>query len=87
MSTPPIITEFQCYQKIVAAKKPQSAVPGDLPSPVLKEFSVELAKPLSNLLNKDTQSANWPKQRKVEYTTPIGKIPSQKVKMILGQLP
>ena len=45
-SVPPVITEFECYQKIVAAKKPQSAVPGDLPSPVLKELSIELAKPL-----------------------------------------
>ena len=74
-SVPPVITEFECYQKIVAAKKPQSAVPGDLPSPVLKEFPVELAKPLSNLLTKVVQSADWPKQWKVEYTTPIGKIP------------
>jgi hypothetical protein len=74
-STPPTITEFECYQKIVAAKKPQSAVPGDLPSPVLQEFSVELAKPLSNLMTKVVKSADWPKQWKVEFTTPIGKIP------------
>ena len=34
-----------------------------------------MAKPLSNLLNNIVLSADWPKQWKVEYTTPIGKIP------------
>ena len=74
-SAPPIISEYDCYKKIVAAKKPQSTVPGDLPSEILKEFPVELAKPLSNLLTKIVQSAEWPQQWKIEYTTPIGKIP------------
>ena len=74
-STPRIITEFECYKKIVATKKPQSAVPGDLPSEILKEFAVELAKPTHNLLNKVVQSASWPKQWKVEFVTPIPKIP------------
>ena len=50
-------------------------MPGDLPSEILKEFPVELAKPLSNLLTKIVQSAEWPQQWKIEYTTPIGKIP------------
>ena len=31
-TNPPIISEHECYQKIKAAKKPQSGVPGDLPS-------------------------------------------------------
>ena len=39
-STPPTISELACYEKIVAAKKPQSGVPGDLPCNILKEFSV-----------------------------------------------
>ena len=48
---PPIISEYKCYQKIKAAKKPQSSVPGDLPSQIIKEFSVELACPLQKLVN------------------------------------
>ena len=36
---------------------------------------VELANPLSNLCNNIVQSSIWPQQWKVEYITPIGKIP------------
>ena len=74
-STPPVISELDCYQKIVAAKKPQSGVPGDLPNTIIKEFSVELAKPLEKLLNQIVQTATWPAKWKIEYVTPIGKIP------------
>ena len=71
-STQPVISEMECYQRIVSAKKPQSGVPGDLPSAMLKEFSVELAQPLQGVLNK---TGKWPDLWKVEYVTPIGKIP------------
>ena len=74
-SHPPVISELECYEKIVAAKKPQSGVPGDLPSRIIKEFSVELAAPLQSLLNNIVQSATWPDEWKVEYVTPIGKVP------------
>ena len=74
-SSPPHISESDCYNKIVAAKKPQSGVPGDLPSTLIKEFSVELSKPVQSLLNNIVQSADWPDLWKVEYVTPIGKIP------------
>ena len=74
-SGPPIISEYECYKKIVATKKPQSGVPGDLPNTLNKEFSVELAKPLHKLLNRIVQSADWPRQWKIEYVTPIAKIP------------
>ena len=74
-SAPPYISELDCYQKLVKAKKPKSEVLGDLPSSVVKEFTVELAAPLSKLLNNIVQSASWPDQYKVEYVTPIGKVP------------
>ena len=74
-STPPVITEEECYRKLISAKKPRSEVPGDLPSSIVKEFTVELANPVSKLLNNITQSACWPDQYKVEYVTPIGKVP------------
>ena len=41
----------------------------------MKEFSVELASPLSKLYNSIAQSAKWPVQWRMEYVTPIGKIP------------
>ena len=74
-TTPPTVSEYECYLKIKAAKKPQSGVPGDLPSKILKEFSVELANPLHRLVNKITRTAKWPTQYKREYVTPIGKVP------------
>ena len=39
-STPPIISEYACYEKIVKAKKPRSGIPGDLPAQIVKEFPV-----------------------------------------------
>ena len=67
--------DVECYKKLKAAKKPQSGVPGDLPSKLLKEFSVELASPLHRLINKIIRTSKWPAQYKREYVTPIGKVP------------
>ena len=74
-TNPPIISEFECYQKLRKAKKPKSVIPGDLPSRLVKEFIVELSKPYSDLFNNILQSASWPQQFKVEHVTPISKIP------------
>ena len=74
-SSPPFISEYECYEKIRAAKKPQSGVPGDLPRDIINEFTVELANPLHKLLNNIVQSFRWPQQWRREYVTPIGKIP------------
>ena len=74
-SSPPFISEYECYEKIRAAKKPQSGVPGDLPRDIINEFTVELANPLHKLLNNIVQSFRWPQQWRREYVTPIGKVP------------
>ena len=37
-STPPIISEYDCYLKMKTTKKPNSLIPGDLPSDIVKEF-------------------------------------------------
>ena len=34
-STPPIISEYDCYLKMKATKKPKSVIPGDLPSDIV----------------------------------------------------
>ena len=74
-SSPPTVSELACYERMVAAKKPHSGVPGDLPQGLIKEFSVELARPLKDLFNNIIQSGTWPDPWKVEYVTPISKIP------------
>ena len=75
-STAPTITEHDCYAKMRAAKKPKSVIPGDLPTAIVKEFLVELANPVAALCNNIAQNASWPEHFKVEYITPVAKIPS-----------
>ena len=72
---PPTVTVEDTWQKIEAAKKPQSGVPHDIPKQLLKEFSVELATPLQKIINKIVKSSTWPEHWKREYVTPIAKIP------------
>ena len=43
-SSPPTISERETYEKIVAANKPKSGVPRDLPSSMLKEFLNDIFK-------------------------------------------
>ena len=74
-SSPPTITESETYDKIKAANKPKSGVPGDLPSSIIQEFGVELATPVSMIVNNIFKSAEWPEDWGVEYVTPIGKVP------------
>ena len=75
MRQPPTVSVEDTWQKIRAAKKPQSGVPDDLPKQLTKEFSVELATPLQRIINKIVQSCTWPDHWKREYITPIAKIP------------
>jgi hypothetical protein len=70
----PILQEYQVYQKIVAAKKPNSSVPGDLPKKVVTSFSVELSAPVTTIYNKITTTAEYPRQWVIEHQTPIPKV-------------
>ena len=72
-TSPPTLSEFEVWEKIKAANKPKSGVPGELPSSLVKEFSVELASPLETIINNIVKTAEWPQQWKLEYVTPIGK--------------
>ena len=69
----PYLEEYQIYKKITAAKKPDSAVPGDLPKKVVKAFSVELATPMMIIFNKITESAEYPQQWIREHQSSIPK--------------
>ena len=50
-STPPIIDDYDLYQKIRSAKKPKSGVPGDLPRIIVQDFAPELATPVQHIVN------------------------------------
>ena len=83
--SPPLISEYDTYLKIMSAKKPQSGVPGDMPRTIINEFAPELATPASKIINNIVQSCEWPAQWKLEYVTVICKIPVPEQKTISAQ--
>ena len=72
----PILQEWQVYKKLSSSKKPNFLVPGDLPVKVVREFTPELAKPVTLIFNKITQSGTYPRQWVVEHQIAIPKIAS-----------
>ena len=62
------------YEKLTKSKKPNSQVPGDLPVKLIKEFLPELSKPITQIYNKITQTAQYPRQWVVEYQLAIPKV-------------
>ena len=76
----PVLHEYQVYENIKAANKPKSGVPGDLPGKLVTEFSPELSLPICGIFNSILKSsklgtAKWPSPWKLEYGTPLKKIP------------
>ena len=76
VDTPPVVTEYDTYRKIIGAKKPRSGVPKDLPKKIIHEFAPELALPVSRIINSITATGKWPSQWKLEHIVPIGKMTS-----------
>ena len=72
---PPILSEYEVYCKIKAAKKPRSGVPSDVPKVITQEFSPELSFPVSRIINSMFQSYQWPAHWKTEHVIPIEKVP------------
>ena len=73
---PPVTTEYDAYREIMAAKKPRSGVPNDLPKQLIQEFAPELALPVSSIVNNIASTGEWPTPWKLEHVVPIGKVPS-----------
>ena len=73
-SNKPVLEDWQVYKKLLSSKKPNSLVPGDLPVKLIKEFTPELAKPVTVIYNRITQSAEYPRQWVVEYQLAIPKV-------------
>ena len=77
----PKILEHEIYENILAANKPKSGLPGDLPKKLIQEFGPELTTPISKIFNSIAQSAKqspakWPSSWRLEYGTPLQKIPN-----------
>ena len=69
----PRLTVYDVYCKILRAKKPNSAVPGDLPKKLVQHFAPQIAAPAAEIFNTITSTAVYPDQWKVEYQIPVPK--------------
>ena len=72
--------EHEVYARIKSANKPKFGVPGDIPRKLFSEFGPELATPICMIFNNIAKSAKqgpakWPSTWKLEYGTPLQKIP------------
>ena len=70
----PLFEPFQIHTKISKMKKKSATIEGDIPWKILREFSAELANPLSNIFNSCTLEGSWPEEWKYEYVTPVPKV-------------
>ena len=66
--------DWQVYEQLCKSKKPNSISHGDLPIKLVKEFTPELAKPISLIYNRITETAEYPRQWVVEYQLAIPKV-------------
>ena len=73
----PVLAQDQVYRKMKQVTKPKSSVNGDVPVPVLKQFTFEYAKPASAIFNKIIHSSQWPDQWKIEQTIVISRCKSK----------
>ena len=71
----PLFEPYEIYEKIRKMKKKASSVTGDIPWKIIREFSVELSYPLSNIYNSSTLAGVWPTLWKHEFITPKGRPP------------
>ena len=70
----PLFQPIIVHEKIQKMRKKSSNVPGDIPWKLIREFSVEIAEPLCNILNSATLEGVWPQLWKHEYITPVPKV-------------
>ena len=76
---PPQVEEHEVYQRIKHLKKTKSTLPIDIPEKLRRACSVELASPVSNIINASLLKGHYPKPWKHEWVTPAPKVPNPKV--------
>ena len=55
-------------------KTKSATVTGDIPMKVIKEFSVEIAFPVTDILNRGIHHGEYPNLWKLEIVTPVPKV-------------
>ena len=71
---PPQVDEYRVFQKICKLKNTRSTLEIDLPNKLRKEFSVELATPVTNIINTSLNQQSYPTLWKKELITPVPKV-------------
>ena len=80
-SAPPTIEPLKVYQVIKKMNKNAATVPNDIPIKLIDEFSVELAFPLSHIIDFCLKNGVYPNLWKVEAVTPVPKtFPPERLK-------
>ena len=69
----PSLSVYDVFRKICSAKKPNSAVPGDLPKKIIQNYANLLAEPSCAIFNTITYTSIYPDQWKIEHQIPIPK--------------
>jgi hypothetical protein len=76
---PPQVEEYMVHAKLLKVKSTKSTLPIDLRNKLRKEVSVELVKPLTNIINACLTQGRWPVLWKREWVCPVPKVPEPKV--------
>ena len=66
-------TESEVKEVLSQMDASKSNVSGDIPARILKTFSDELAKPVTEVLNSSIKQGKWPEIFKLEIVTPVPK--------------
>ena len=75
----PVLSQHEVYRNILRVRKPNSAVPGDIPKPLIKKYPFVYAAPISKIFNKMIQSGKWPRQWVKEETIVLSKLEASKI--------
>jgi len=75
-SLAPTVSQSQVLQKLGKIRVKRATTPLDLPMRLIKEFAMELATPLTSIINASLQQSKCPSQWKTAFVTAIGKTPS-----------
>ena len=76
---PPQVDEYIVYERIRKMKKTRSTLPIDLPDKLRQACAVELAVPVTNIINASLTQGQYPAIWKQEWVTPAPKVTDPKV--------
>ena len=72
---PPQVTEWDVLRKLQNLKNTRSTMDIDIENKLRKEVAVELATPLTHIINSCLKEQKWPQIYKHEIVTPVPKVP------------